>query len=326
MAIKTYNDQVIEHINFLRAEGLNVDKLEVNPSKVVNCREIGQTSGRPRGEFFYITRSNKMQNGYIGLVTCYRGRNGEDKFKTYGLGPDAREGAPVILQKSTEQQIKEDPKRYEATAKRAYGFWINSSTSGRADYLDSKGVGSYGIRFRNNEYGRVAVIPMRDIDGKLWSYQLLNPKTDAKPKNKHFATGPRADNLFHFLKPVIDGRSFGVAESYVTAATCLELTGLPMVCIFSSIYFESSCLILQERHPNSKMILFADNDRHLANNIGVLKAQKAQAALKENVLIAAPDFGIIAPSKDASDWNDLVRLQGVAEAKRQLNFLGIIKE
>lgn len=312
MAIKTYKDQVIEHITFLRIEGFDVDELEVDTPKVVNCREIGQVSGRPRGEFFYITRSNKMQNGYIGLVTCYRGRNGEDKFKTYGLGPDAHESTPVILQKATEQQVKDDLQKYEVAAKRAYGFWLHSLTSGGSDYLEGKGVGSYGIRFRNNEYGRVAVIPMRDIDEKLWSYQLLNTK------NKLFAKGARADSLFHFLKPITDGRPFGVAESYATAATVFELTGLPVVCIFSSIYFESSSLILRERYPNSKMILFADNDRHLANNIGVLKAQAAQAALKENVEIAIPDFGNIEPSKDASDWNDLLRLKGFNAAQEQL--------
>lgn len=319
MAIKTYNDQVIEHINFLRAEGLDVDELEVGSTRMIRCCEIGEKSGRPAGELVYKTMQNPMQNGCVGLVTVFRKNGVFNKFKTYGLGPDVRESAPIILLKSTEQQVEQDLQKYEVAAKRAYGFWLHSLPSGGSDYLEGKGVGSYGIRFRHNEYGRVAVIPMRDIDEKLWSYQLLNTK------NKLFAKDARADNLFHFLKPATDGRSFGVAESYATAATVFELTGIPVVCIFSSIYFESSSLILRERYPNSRIILVSDNDRHLANNIGILKAQAAQAALKENVEIAIPDFGIIAPSKDASDWNDLVRLCGAVEAKKQLKLLGIIQ-
>lgn len=321
MAIKTYSDQVIEHINFLRVEGLDVDELEVGLAHFIRCREIGEKSGRPAGELAYKTMQNKMQNDrYVGLKTICRGKNGRVDFETYGLKP-CDESLSIILQKSPELQAKQDLQKYAAVAKKAYGVWINALTSGGSDYLDHKGVGSYGIRFKNNEHGRVAVIPMYDIDGKLWSYQWLNPKS------KLFAKGARVHDLFHFLKPVVDGEPFGVAESYVTAATCVELIGLPMVCVFSSNYIKSGSLVLRERYPNSKIIFFADNDRHLKDkNIGVLKAQTAREALRENVDIAIPDFGNIQPSKDASDWNDLVRLCGAVEAKRQLKNLGILQD
>ncbi len=35
--------------------------------------------------------------------------------------------------------------------------------------------------------------------------------------------------------------------------------------------------------------------------------------------MAKPDFGDLEPSKDASDWNDLVRLKGENEARDQIS-------
>lgn len=324
MAYQTYNEQVIEHIKFLHEEGLDVNELEIGTKDFVRCREIGQTSGR--GEFAYTTKQNSLRDGRVGFVTICRGRNGRVIKSTYGVAAEVNEHAPIILNPPISDQIKGELQKHEMAAKKAYGFWMHSNSTGTSDYLDSKKVGYYGIRFRNNKYGKIAVVPMRDIDGRLWSYQLLNPKTDPTVKNKIFATDSRTKDLFHFLKPIVDGQPFGIAESYVTAATCLELTGLSMVCVFSSNNLKACSLILRKRYPNSKIILFADNDRHLAENKGVLKAQAAQAALKENVEIAIPDFVNIASSKDASDWNDLVRLCETVEAKKQLKALGSINE
>lgn len=327
MAFLTYNEQEQAHINFLRAEGVDVDRLQVGTTDVIRCREVGQIDGRPHGELAYKTNSNELANGQLGLVTWCRGRNGPKNFSTYGAWPIG-EDASIFSKEAIAQQAERDLQEHENAARRAYGFWKHSLLTGGSDYLDRKGVGAYGICFRNDDkYGRVAVIPMRDIDGKLWSYQLLNPTADASTPNKFFATGARVDNLFHFLRPVVDGEPFGVAESYVTAATCFELTGIPTVCVFSSNYLVSGSLILRERYASSKIILFADNDKHLGpKNIGLKKALEAKIALKDNVSIAVPDFGSIDASKDASDWNDLVRLKGVAEAKRQLKARGILKE
>ncbi len=59
-------------------------------------------------------------------------------------------------------------------------------------------------------------------------------------------------------------RSIGIAESYVTAGTCIELSGIPTVCAFSSDNLPDVAKIIRgELRPKSPIILFADNDRHL---------------------------------------------------------------
>ncbi len=73
------------------------------------------------------------------------------------------------------------------------------------------------------------------------------------------------------------------------------------------------------KYPNNKFIISADNDRHLNRNQGLLKALEVQKLNEDRISVALPDFGEIKPSKEASDWNDLVRLIGFEKAAMQLS-------
>lgn len=114
-------------------------------------------------------------------------------------------------------------------------------------------MGYYGIKFRSTaEYGNVAVIPMTDSTGHLWSYQLLNPDgTKRQPKDA------RTKGLFHLIGPPVNGQAIGMAESYVTSASCFELTGIPTACAFSCQNLKNVAEVLQEHYPRSKLIIFA---------------------------------------------------------------------
>lgn len=165
-------------------------------------------------------------------------------------------------------------------------------------------------RFRTTDrYGCAVVVPMRDIDGKLWSYQLLNGD-----RSKINQPGGRTLGLCHILKPIIDGKAFGIAEGYASASTCLELLGIPMVCAFGSSNIKSVAIALSGKYPNSRVVLFADNDR-----VGLQYSQAAASAIGDRAIVTAPDFGDRPPAKDESDWNDLVRIAGKEATLNQLN-------
>jgi phage/plasmid primase-like uncharacterized protein len=75
------------------------------------------------------------------------------------------------------------------------GFWNYSSTQGRSEYLERKDVGYYGIRFRSDEkYGDVAIVPMLDEKGRIWSYQILNSNGTKRQPNE-----TRAEGLLHMI-------------------------------------------------------------------------------------------------------------------------------
>jgi putative DNA primase/helicase len=258
----------------------------------------------------------KMDNGLFGIGSWCRGINGKRSYQTSGDGPTGCEVLGVQHEiKDPKLDSSKDLERHEAAAKKAYGFWIHSSETGESDYLKRKGVGYYGIRFRSNEYGNVAVIPMRDIDGNLWSYQLLNPNG-----TKRCAKGAPCD-LFHALGPIEKEEVIGIAESYVTAATCMELTGITCVSCFGCNNLKGVVASILSRYSNKRIVIFADDDRHGDRNEGLLKAQAAQKLDESRVVLAVPDFVDCGPYKEASDWNDLVRLLGRDAAKSQLSTL-----
>lgn len=308
--MKTYSEQIHDHITFLQSQGLAIEAIEIGA--IVRCKAIGQLEGR--GELAYSTNINEMSNGCIGLVTWCRNSSGAQvTYRSYGIGPTDEDIPPVPIKDPT--AIKEE---HEAAAKKAYGFWNYSATFGTSDYLEAKGVGLYGIRFRSSkEHGNVAVVPMRDIHGKIWSYQLLNPDgTKIVPK------ASRTKGLFHELQRISDGDLIGLAEGYSTSATCHELTGIPMVCAFFCENLVEVASNLAKKYPKSQIIVFADNDIHLEEramlNKGVLSALEAVKQVELCIGIATPEIIDSSPSKEVSDWNDLVRIKGVEFARDQI--------
>jgi phage/plasmid primase-like uncharacterized protein len=314
MGYMTFEQQIALHLQFLQQAGLEVTDLIIDSPKFICCHA---NSGEKRARCAYKTVSRQLNNK-VGLMTWCRSRGGKiNTYKTYGHAfrkEDKEEKIPGEIPSRMEcRSIIEDRKRSEVDMKKIQRFWELSSTHGESDYLKRKGVNSYRIRFRENKYGKVAVIPMRDIRGQLQGYQILNADG-----SKAFAKGIQITGLFHQLTDLIDIIPIGIAEGYVTAATCFELLPMPMVTAFTSENLEHVAAALRERYPNSPLVIFADNDRHLSKNKGMISAAKALEKAKGNGIILAPRFRNCLKVKDYSDWNDLVREIGPVKASEQL--------
>ena len=177
---------------FLQSKGFDIAELKVN-ADFIRCHEAEKQ--QYRGEPAYKTRTTKLNNGLTGVQTWFRGPQGESaSFKTYGMGPTENDNfLPIKVPADVIQ--KAIVEKHEVAGRKAYGFWQYSATAGRSTYLERKKVGYYGIRFRTSmEYGDVAVVPMVDITGRLWNYQLLNPDgTKRQPKDV------RTEGLFHMI-------------------------------------------------------------------------------------------------------------------------------
>lgn len=320
----TYDEQILDHLKHLKTNGIEITELLVNSGWVRCSRSEKAGVDHRKGDCTYSTSTHKFDNGLCGMMTNYRIGSEKGTHKTYGeWGTNANKEQELPKKKSicsgAVGGIDNVQANHERVARSTFGFWINSFTSGTSDYLTRKQVGSYGLRFRSTpQYGNVAVVPMRDSDGKLWSYQILNGDG-----SKRMVTGGRTVGLYHLLRPPEISVSytpgvFGLAEGYATAATCLELTGIPVACAFSSENLVAVAKVLLELFSSANLIVFADNDRHLLTNVGLDHAREAQQLSPSQVIIAIPEFGDIPPTKDATDWNDLVRLIGRDAAKDQV--------
>jgi hypothetical protein len=298
----TMEEQIASHLTFLKEQNFYVNELHIDKG-FIRCHAIGQTTDR--GELCYQTKKTQLKNGLVGLGTWLRGIGGQVKIhKTYGpsfrnpTNPIVEDVFPLI-----NQQI---------AVEKAEAFWRMSDQIGEAEYLLRKGVGYYGIRFRQTDYGKIAVVPLRDIAGKFFSYQLINADG-----SKRFAKDVETKCLLHMLHIPIDGFSIGIAESYVTAATCFELTGMPMATAFSADNLKAVALALRKKFPNSPIIILGDNDRHLAENKGRLAAYAVKNEL-ERCQIAIPEFNDYPAIRDFTDWNDLVREKGIKEGRAMM--------
>ncbi len=302
----TFEEQVSRHLNFLQNAGLDIIDLMIDSEEFIRARAKGESG---RGEFAYKTSLRRLNNGTTGLITWCRRENGQiNMYKTYGH---------PLATSSTRGKLtpaREICRTEETCSERIHKFWEFSSRHGESDYLKRKKVGAYRIRFRENQYGKVAVIPMIDGQKSLRGYQILNSNG-----SKVFAKGVQCSGLFHPLIKLTDGLPVGIAEGYVTAAACLELTGMPMVAAFTSENLEQVVIVIRQVLPNSPVVIFADNDRHLNENKGVICAHRAIKRYKENSRVLVPNFNGKPCTRDYSDWNDLVRAIGSEEVLKQIH-------
>jgi hypothetical protein len=311
MEYMSFEQQTIKHLQFLRQIGMEVESLKINPEEFVRIRTMGELG---RGEYAYKTVSRTLRNGMIGLLTWCRSASGMvTTYKTYGWPCHPAEMERFFSDTVSYQPMMEKNILSNADLEKIKKFWALSSRHGRADYLERKGVGSYRIRFRENQYGKVAVVPIANVRDELCGYQILNSNG-----SKVFARGMQLKGAFHRLTKLADDSAIGIAESYVTAATCLELVNMPMVTTFTSSNLEYVVIALQKRYPKSPVVIFADNDMHLTENKGVISALKALEHSRSGGLVLTPQHQAYSKGRDHSDWNDLVRERGRIGALEQL--------
>ena len=197
MSYMTMEEQIASHYSFLKEQNFAIKTLNIDEG-FVRCCTSDQSFGR--GELCYQTQKNQLRNGMVGLATWCRGEGGQIKtHKTYGSASP----------KFNVREAKNTPTERKEEVGKAEMFWQMSDEVGEAEYLLRKGVGFYGIRFRCTDYGKIAIIPLRDINGKFLSYQIINPDG-----SKRFAKDVGIIGLLHMLQRPINGFTIGLAESY----------------------------------------------------------------------------------------------------------------
>lgn len=302
MSYMTMEEQIASHLAFLKNERMAVEELLVDKG-FIRCDITGAPQGR--GELCYQTKKTFLRNGLVGLATWLRTKGGEIKtHKTYGLSN---------LKKSLEEEVEIVSTNKKEAIEKAKFFWNMSDQTGESEYFLKKGVGYYGIRFRQTDYGKVAIIPMGDVTGNFFGYQLINADG-----SKRFAKDVSTVGLLHMLHRPINGLQIGLAESYVTAASCFEVTGMAMVTSFSNGNLKAVGIELRKQFPRSPLIIFGDDDRHLQENKGKRAALSTQEELGIACEVVIPDFEGYPASREFSDWNDYVRENGVKATREAI--------
>ena len=172
-------------------------------------------------------------------------------------------------------------------------------------YLTAKAVKPAG---ELREYRGALALPLRDAGGELHSLQFIS--ADGA---KRFLTGGRIAACFFAVADKPEG-PLVICEGYATGASVYDATGLATVAALNCGNLKAVAEGLRAKWPGRGIILAADNDAWTPGNPGLAKATEAAKVIGGK--LAVPRFPDTASKP--TDFNDLARLEGRAEVRRQI--------
>lgn len=218
-----------------------------------------------------------------------------------------------------EEEARLRAERQEDVAAKALNTWVMAIDRGVTPYLTKKGLTKlYGTKICPN-YPDTLLVPMRDVQGKLWGLQRILPHKLESGLDKLFPKGGRIKGCFHTIGEIEPQGELYVCEGFSTGASLAECLGKPVACSFNAGNLESVCLALREQFPHAKIIICGDDDRWntlpdgTPDNPGRKKAIAAATAC--HGMVAFPLFEPHELEKRLTDFNDLFLSRGAEAVK-----------
>lgn len=179
----------------------------------------------------------------------------------------------------------------------------------RTPYLAAKGVPSHGLREAEDGW---LLVPIQDADGKIWSLQHI-----ARGGVKQFHPEGRLEGGHFVIGDTNQPGPLLIAEGYATAATVHALTGQPTVVAFNAGNLLPVAETYRSLFPERTIFIAGDNDHRRETegkpNIGAQKSEQAAAATDGFTVLP-----LFENHETGSDWNDVVGVRGVEQARLQM--------
>lgn len=231
------------------------------------------------------------------------------------LSPEEKARLAVEAQIKLQQREKDLAQQHEGAASKALARWERAADlrpGEQTPYLVRKQVEAFGVR----REGPDMLVPVRDIDGKLWAVQTVFPEKKelqpgTEPIDKVFTKDAKKEGNFHLIGQVRPGEPIITVEGYATGASVHMATGYAVAVSFDSGNLSPVVGALKERYPTNPHFIAADDDRFPKPNRPQVNAglSKAIAAAEEHKV------GVIVPSfKEGSrgtDFNDMHVEKGI---------------
>ena len=242
------------------------------------------------------------------LVACYNGTQADalavkemlraDGFLAADSGRELTATERRSIRQAELARKRERLGAEEAAARCAADLWANASRADPAHpYLVAKVLEPFGIR----QEGRDLLVPMVDPGFRLWNVQRIRPDGF-----KLFGKDARTAGLFwpHGVH-IQDGRpSAGplvIGEGFATMAAVHSATGFGVAAAMSARNLETVARAMRKLFPTRELVIAADDDRHLTENIGLGVARKAAQAVGGVVATPRPETCSADSSVDFAD-------------------------
>jgi phage/plasmid primase-like uncharacterized protein len=211
-------------------------------------------------------------------------------------------------------QLAAEEKAGHDAARAKCNRWFSAFPKAPPDqpYLKSKGVPVLGdLRlFTEDLYQGWLALPLRDNAGTIHSAQFISPDGD----KLYCYQGRKRGSYFPVAQ--VPGGPILICEGYATAASLHLATGWTVIAAMDCGNLLPVATEIRKLHPNRTIILCADNDQFTEDNPGLVKSKAAAKAIK--AVVAFPEFGDETLAAKPTDFNDLHRIEGLAEVRTQV--------
>ena len=211
----------------------------------------------------------------------------------------------AIQQSLLRKQREKDTKvKHQVAETNVNDRWTQAEQVDSHQYLADKGVRSYDLRVDRG----ALLVPLFNIDGEMVNIQSISPNGD-----KYFTKGGRKKGCFYLLGDVTDTIIF--CEGYSTGASIYEATKIAVAICFDAGNLLPVALELSTKHPNAKLLVAGDDDRHNEVNTGRINACETATHVGGSVVFPVFDEH---EKDNPTDFNDLHQLKDLQEVKKQI--------
>lgn len=194
------------------------------------------------------------------------------------LSAEQRERYDRLARESSERRAQEMRAAQDRAAEVSRKTWDRLQPAASHAYLTRKQVLPFDVRLDRD----ALVIPMRDVDGKIWSLQRIFADSS---RGKMYVENGRKTGCFHVIGDLTASRTVLFAEGYATGASLHMATSLPVVLVFDSGNIANVVEALKPTLADRQAIICGDDDvltpaRVLSRLNGMLSAEKTFAKLQ----------------------------------------------
>lgn len=200
-----------------------------------------------------------------------------------------------------QKQAAEDAEQRRATFARLYAGMRQSATQGESDYLQSKGL--TGFNYPVMPDGSL-LLELVDESGAVAAAQTITPQGE-----KRLLTGSAKRGAYHAVNAPEQPQAVIIAEGLATTLSVhLMRPDALTVCAIDAGNLLPVAEVMRRKHPQSQIIIAADNDHQQDEQANTGKDAAEKAALSVAGWVSLP------PTDYKADWNDYHQQHGLAAA------------
>lgn len=264
---------------------------------------------------WFIGWTNSTDDGRDFEVVVYGDWKTGEEYTYHSLervGRNEKKQIDDKIKQAQERAKEEKRQRQEDAAKDAQGKWESATERNESPYLKNKKITAlFGCRTALELMGRVLLVPCRDVSGKLWGIQSIQPDGA-----KRFLSGQKISGCFHVVgNELSEVDSMVACEGFATAASIHQATGKTAVACFSANNLVNVCQEIRKAFPQITILIAGDDDKYTDGNPGRTKA--TEAAQKSFASVVFPEFK--RGHEKFTDFNDLYCLEGPETVRKQID-------